>query len=112
MSNCSAIETGTAPNVYPSGSTCNSSSPTGSCTASWSADVTGWYWGFTTGTWELQQLKCTSDNSSCSAETTASGGEGPFAAAPGMLTAGNVYQVVIDGEGEAAIGNWTGTGPA
>jgi Secretory lipase len=112
VSNCAAIETGTAPNVYPSGSTCNSSSPTGSCTASWSADVTGWYWGFTTGTRDLQQLKCTSDHSSCSWETTASGGEGPFAAAPGTLTAGNVYQVVIDGEGEAAIGSWTGTGSA
>ena len=112
VSNCSAIETGSAPNVYPTGSTCNSSSTTGSCTATWSADVTGWYWGYTTGTWELQQLKCKLDNSSCSWETTASGGEGPFVSAPGTLTAGNVYRVVVDGEGEAAIGSWTGTGPA
>jgi hypothetical protein len=112
VSNCGAIETGSAPNVYPSGSTCNSSSTTGSCTATWSADVTGWYWGYTTGTWELQQLKCKLDDSSCSWETTASGGEGPFGSPPGTLTAGNVYQVIVDGEGEAAIGSWTGTGPA
>lgn len=57
-------------------------------------------------------LKCTSDKSSCSWETTEGGGEGPFAAPPGTLAAGNVYRVVVDGEGEAAIGSWTGTGPA
>lgn len=112
VSNCAAIETGTAPNLYPAGSTCTSSSTTGSCTASWSADVSGWYWGFTTGTWELQQQKCTLDKSSCSWQTTASGGEGPFGVPPGTLTPGNVYRVVLDGEGEAAIGSWTGTGPA
>lgn len=110
VSNCSAIETGSAPNVYPNGNTCSSGSASGSCTAVWSADVTGEYFGVTSGSWELQQLDCTPDRTSCSWSKIAGGDAGLFAAPPGALTPGHTYQLVIDGEGGGAVGSITGTG--
>ena len=107
------METGTAPVVYPAGGSCVSNSTTSSCTAPWSADVTGWYYGTTTGTWKLQQLQCTSGDSTCSTwKTIANGGAGPFAAAPGSLPSGSIYELVISGVGYGSIGSYTGTGPA
>jgi secretory lipase len=112
VSNCAAIETGSAPAVYPAGNTCSSDSTTSSCTASWSSDSTGWYWGFTSGSWTVQELQCTADLSTCSSwKTIASGGAGSFSSSPGGLSSGHVYQLIVNGAGEGGVGTFTGNGP-
>ena len=109
VSNCATLATADAPNIYPAGTTCSSSS---TCTATWSAAVSGSYYGMTTGSWEVQQAQCTAGDSDCSTwKTIASGGAGPFSSTPGALAAGNIYRLVLTGYGEGVIGTWTGTGP-
>jgi hypothetical protein len=96
------------------GNYCYSQPGQSGCTAQWTADVNGEYGGVTSGSWAIQQQSCTTDPTTgvttCVWNTIASGGAGGFYAQPGALTPGNIYQLVITGNGGGALGSITGTG--
>ncbi len=92
--------------------------PTGvgqTCTAWWYADVNGEYAVAVTGSWEVQKVEpiCTGSGSTraCGEEwvTITSGGDTGYATS-GALTAGNTYQLVVNGTGSGELGSISGTG--
>jgi hypothetical protein len=89
------------------GGYCESMAQSGSCSVTWTADVSGEYGGLTSGSWEIDVQVTT--NGVTSWQRFSGGGPGQFSAAPGALGLGNTYLLVINGEGGGALGSVTGT---
>ena len=92
------------------GSYCSVFEGSGACTAQWYADVNGEYGGLAYGSWEVDVRLIDPTTGAVSWAEIATGGPGPFEAAPGALTEGSTYRLVITGSGGGSIGSATGTG--
>jgi hypothetical protein len=93
---------------------CSSTSPTDTCSAVWTADAKGSFSGWTSGSYEIDQWKCTTDAitgvRTCAwVELYNALGPGNVILATGALVPGNKYQFVINGAGFGMLGSITGT---